>query len=156
MLKVGDRSPLNTTVLDSAGRAVALKGLLGKRVLVYFYPKDGTTGCTKEACNIRDWRDEIQKRGVKIVGVSKDSPTSHQKFVKKYKLNFTLWSDPEHKLMDAFGVWQKKKFMGREYMGTVRSSFAVDSAGKVIHVWEKVTPDNHGEEIFNFFKGLKT
>lgn len=152
MLKIGDKAPAAVKVLDSGGEPVSLAGLRGKRVLLYFYPKDNTPGCTKEACSIRDWRNELRKLGVEIIGVSKDSPKSHQGFIGKYKLNFSLWSDPDHKLMEAFGTWQKKKFMGRAYTGTTRSSFAIDPRGRVIHVWEKVTPDNHGEEIYTFFK----
>ena len=156
MLRVGDKAPLNIKVLDSAGKQVSLADYRGRNVVLYFYPKDDTTGCTKEACSIRDWRDELRKLGAEVIGVSKDSPKSHRKFIEKYKLNFTLWSDEEHALIEAFGAWQKKKFMGREYMGTVRSTFAIDTAGKIINVWEKVTPDEHGQEMFNFFKALKS
>lgn len=152
MLQVGDKAPTAVTILDSDGKSVSLAGLRGKYVIVYFYPRDNTPGCTKEACSIRDWRDELKKLGVEVIGVSKDSPKSHQGFSGKFKLNFSLWADPEHKLMEAFGAWQKKKFMGRAYMGTTRSTFAIDPRGRVIHVWEKVTPDGHGEEIYNFFK----
>ena len=156
MLKKGDKAPFSVKVRDSEGNMISLKDLLGSWVVLYFYPKDDTPGCTKEACSIRDWKSDIAQLGAKVIGVSKDTPASHLKFIKKYQLNFILWSDEEHKLMEAFGVWQKKKFMGREYMGTVRSTFAIDPKGTIIHVWEKVTPDNHGEEIYNYFKNLKT
>ena len=152
MLKRGDKAPTAVNVLDSDGKRISLAGLLGRYVVVYFYPKDNTSGCTKEACSIRDWRDELKKLGVEVVGVSKDSPKSHQGFSGKYKLNFSLWSDSDHKLMEAFGTWQKKKFMGREYKGATRSTFAIDPKGTIIRVWEKVTPDGHGEEIYRFFK----
>lgn len=155
MLTAGDKAPTAVKVLDSDGKSVSLAGLLGKRAVVYFYPKDNTPGCTKEACSIRDWRNELTKIGVEVIGVSKDAPRSHQGFTEKYKLNFSLWSDPNHKLMEAFGTWQKKKFMGREYMGTTRSTFAIDPKGKILYVWEKVTPDGHGEEIYTFFKQNK-
>ena len=154
MLGKGDKAPTHIKVLDSSGKQVSLADFGGKRVALYFYPKDDTAGCTKEACSIRDWRDELGKIDVEVIGVSKDAPKSHQKFIEKYGLNFTLWSDEERKLMEAFGVWQKKKFMGREYMGTVRQTFAIDRDGKIIRVWEKVTPDGHGEEIYNFFREL--
>lgn len=152
MLKIGDKAPLRIKLLDSTGKEVSLTDVLGKYAVVYFYPKDDTTGCTKEACSIRDYRVEIKKLGVEVIGISKDSPESHQKFIKKYHLNFTLWSDQEHALMEAFGVWQEKKFMGRVYMGTVRSTFVIDPKGKIVHVWEKVAPDQHGEELLNFLK----
>ena len=155
MLKVGDRAPRGIAVLDSGGKTVFLSDLLGKPLILYFYPKDGTTGCTKEACSIRDWRDDIRKLGAEVLGVSKDSSASHQQFSTKHKLNFSLWSDPNHKLMDAFGTWQKKKFMGREYMGTTRSTFLLDPKGKILHVWEQATPASHGEEIYTVLKEMK-
>ena len=153
MLKTGDKAPTKIKILDSEGRSVSLADLADKYVVLYFYPKDDTPGCTKEACSIRDWKDDLKRLGVEIVGVSKDAPASHQKFTEKYKLNFKLWSDQKHELMSAFGTWQKKNFMGREYMGTTRSTFALDPKGKIINVWPKVTPENHGEEIYEFMNG---
>ena len=155
MLEKGDKVPLSISLKNAEGEKVCLKESLGKYVVIYFYPKDDTPGCTKEACSIRDLRGEIKKLGAEVIGVSKDSPTSHKKFINKYKLNFTLWSDENLELMKVFGVWQKKKFMGREYMGTVRATFVIDKKGKIIKVWEKVTPDKHGEEIVEFLKSLK-
>ena len=137
-------------VLDGKGQTVRLKERLGKPVVIYFYPKDDTPGCTKESCSIRDVKEEFDMLGVSVIGVSKDSSTLHQKFIAKYKLPFELWSDSEHKLMEAFGVWQKKKFMGREYMGTARSTFFLDQEGIIRKVWEKATPEQHGEEILDF------
>ena len=145
---------LNIKVENSMGATVRLADLAGKYVVLYFYPKDDTPGCTKEACSIRDWRDEIRKLGAEIIGVSKDSPQSHQKFIVKHKLNFTLWSDTEHKLIEAFGVWKEKKFMGRTYMSTARSTFVLDPEGDIVKTWEDVTPDGHGEEIYDFLKGM--
>ncbi len=149
MLIIGDKAPLDVIVEDSNGQAVSLRNYLGKMIVLYFYPKDDTPGCTKEACSIRDWRAEITKRRVEVIGVSKDSPASHKKFIQQYNLNFTLWSDHDHKLMEAFGTWQEKSFMGRKYMGTTRSTFLVDPKGIITMVWEKVTPDDHGKEILD-------
>ncbi|MBX4211281.1 MAG: thioredoxin-dependent thiol peroxidase [Candidatus Yanofskybacteria bacterium] len=154
MLIIGDKAPLTTKIQDSDGNSVSLADRLGKPVVLYFYPKDDTPGCTKEACSFRDWNKDIQKLGVHVIGVSKDSPASHQKFAKKYHLNFELWSDQEHKLMEAFGTWQEKKFMGRKYMGTTRSTFVLDSKGKILKVWEKVNPLEHGKEIYEFLETL--
>ncbi len=152
MLQQKDKVPINIKIEGENGKSVSLKDYLGKYAVLYFYPKDDTPGCTKEACSFRDWNADIKKLGAVIVGVSKDLPDSHQKFTKKYKINFQLWSDKDHKLMDAFGVWQKKKFMGREYFGTIRSTFIIDPKGKIIKVWEKVEPLNHAQEVFEFLK----
>jgi peroxiredoxin Q/BCP len=155
LLKAGNRAPLSVSIVDSNEKEVSLKDYLGKWVVLYFYPKDDTPGCTKEACSIRDIRGDIKKTGADVIGVSKDSPKSHLKFIDKYKLNFTLWSDPEHKLMEAFGSWQEKKFMGRTYMGTLRTTFIIDPQGTIAHVFEKVTPDTHGDDILAVLKDLK-
>ena len=155
MLKLKDKAPLNIKIEDERGKPVSLKDFLGQYAVLYFYPKDDTPGCMKEACSFRDWNADIKKLGVKIIGVSKDSPVSHQKFTKKYKLNFPLWSDKNHKLMDAFGTWQKKKFMGKEYFGTARSTFIIDPKGKILKVWKKVEPLNHGQEVYEFLNLLR-
>lgn len=155
MLQVGDQAPLDIFVEDQDGSAVSLQDYLGKFVVVYFYPKDDTPGCTKEACEFRDGMGSFEKLDVPVIGVSKDSPSQHQKFIAKYDLSFQLWSDPDHELQDAFGVWQKKKFMGKEFMGTVRSTFIVDPEGMVVKVWEKVTPAGHADEVEKALKKLK-
>lgn len=155
LLKAGSKAP-SVSVLDSDGNKVSLKDFLGKWVVLYFYPKDDTPGCTKEACSIRDIRAEIKKAGAEVIGVSKDSPKSHLKFIDKYKLNFTLWSDEDHKLIEAFGSWQEKKFMGRTYMGTLRTTFIIDPKGKIVHVFEKVTPDTHGDDILAALKSIRS
>jgi peroxiredoxin Q/BCP len=155
MLSTGQKVPLTIKVVDSDGTSVSLQDLLSQWVVLYFYPKDDTPGCTKEACSIRDVRTELKKKKVVVVGVSKDSPKSHQKFIDKYKLNFTLWSDEEHKLQEAFGVWQKKKFMGREYMGTIRATFIINPEGKIAYVFESVTVDGHGEAILEKLEELQ-
>ena len=131
MLKVGDKAPV-IEVKDINNEKVSLADLSDQYVVLYFYPKDDTPGCTKEACSFRDWNAELKKLGVKVVGVSKDSVTSHKKFIEKYELNFDLWSDEDHQLIEAFGAWQKKSMMGKEYMGTVRSTFVIDPKGIIL------------------------
>lgn len=150
MLEVNQNAPLTIPVVDMNGKKVSLGDFSGDYVVVYFYPKDSTPGCTKEACSFRDYTSELSKLGVKVVGISKDSSASHQKFIEKNKLNFPLWSDSEHQLMEAFGVWEKKSFMGKEYMGTTRSTFVLDPKGKIIKVWPQVKPLNHAEEVWQF------
>ena len=153
MLKVGDKAPV-IEVKDINNENVSLADLSGQYVVLYFYPKDDTPGCTKEACSFRDWNAELKKLGVKVVGVSKDSVTSHKKFIEKYELNFDLWSDEDHQLIEAFGAWQKKSMMGKEYMGTVRSTFVIDPKGIILRVWDKVNPPEHGQEIRDFIKEI--
>ena len=152
MLQPPHPAPLKITVLDENSQETTLKSLLGKHVVLYFYPKDNTPGCTKEACSFRDFNQDIQKLGAVVIGVSKDNHKSHQKFAQKFNLNFPLWSDPDHKLMEAFGAWGEKKFMGKTYMGTIRSTFVIDPKGKIIKVWEKVKPAEHAQEIIEFLK----
>ena len=153
MLKVGDKAPV-IEVKDINNENVSLADLSGQYVVLYFYPKDDTPGCTKEACSFRDWNAELKKLGVKVVGGSKDSVTSHKKFVDKYSLNFDLWSDEDHQLIEAFGAWQKKSMMGQEYMGTVRSTFVIDPKGVILRVWDQVNPPEHGQEIHDFIKEI--
>lgn len=154
MKKVGEKAPLNVKVINLDGADFSLQSVLGNWVVVYFYPKDDTPGCTTEACSIRDLHQELKDLGVMVYGVSKDSVKSHLKFKDKYKLNFELLSDEDHKLMEGFGVWGERKFMGRTYMGTSRSTFLINPEGVIVEVWEKVTPANHGEEIVDRVKEL--
>lgn len=121
----------------------------GKWLLVYFYPKDDTPGCTKEACNFRDGINELTKRGVEIVGISKDSVSSHKKFADKYKLNFTILSDPDHLVIEAYGAWGEKKFMGREFTGTKRNSYLIDPNGEIVKEYDSVNPLSHFSDILN-------
>jgi peroxiredoxin Q/BCP len=151
MLKENDKAPL-TVVKDMEGKDVSLASYAGKTVVLYFYPKDNTTGCTIEAQQFRDYMKDIAKLGAVVVGVSKDSEESHKKFTEKYDLNFPLWSDPDHALMDAFGVWQLKKMAGREYMGTVRTTFIIDPKGKITRVFPSVTPKQHGKEVYEYLR----
>jgi peroxiredoxin Q/BCP len=132
---------------DSQGEARALKDFLGKWVALYFYPKDDTPGCTKEACSFRDNYSRLKRAGIVVLGVSVDPVKKHAKFAEKYSLPFTLLSDEEKTVVERYGVWRKKKFMGREYMGTMRTTFLIDPAGKIAKIYENVNPDAHAKEI---------
>ncbi len=144
--RVGDKAP-PFSLPDQAGTIRSLGDYAGKWILLYFYPKDDTPGCTKEACALRDSFTEYRKAGVIVLGASVDSEKSHAKFAEKFQLPFTLLSDAEKKLVNAYGVWAKKKFMGREYMGTLRNSFLIGPDGKIAKIYEGVKPDLHAEEV---------
>lgn len=155
MLQPHDPAPLDITIKDENDQPVSLRSLLGNCVVLYFYPRDNTPGCTTEACSFRDINAELaDKYNAKVIGVSKDSVASHQKFKEKHQLNFPLWSDPEHKLLEAFGSWQEKKNYGKIYMGIVRSTFIIDPEGTIIKTWEKVSPKTHDQEVMQFFEQL--
>ena len=143
---VGDTAPDFTAVTDS-GASVKLSDYRGKRVVLYFYPKDNTSGCTTEACNFRDNLPKFGKLDVPVFGISPQDAKSHNKFRGKFSLNFPLLADVDHKVADAFGLWVKKKFMGREYMGVQRSTFIVGADGRIEKVWEQVKPEGHAEEV---------
>lgn len=150
MLKPGNTAPSFTTK-DGAGHTVKLKDFKGQKVVLYFYPKDDTPGCTKEACSFRDDFATFKKRGINVLGVSPDSEASHKKFADKYKLPFTLLSDPDHAIAEAYGTYGQKKFMGRTYMGILRTTFLIDEKGKIKKVFEKVKPDEHSREVLEAF-----
>lgn len=150
MIKEGTVAP-KFAAKDANGETVRLKDLRGQRVVLYFYPKDDTPGCTKEACSFRDAFADFKKRDIKVLGVSPDGEASHKKFVGKYKLPFTLLSDPDHSIADAYGVYGEKKFMGRTYLGVKRMTFLIDEKGKVKKVFEKVKPDEHAKEVLEAF-----
>lgn len=154
MLEAGDKAPMKVRVEDASGNAVSLADYAGSTVVLYFYPKDDTPGCTIEARQFQDYSSRFKKLGVTVIGVSKDSGISHQKFAKKYDLSFPLWSDPDHKLMEAFGTWQLKKMMGREYMGTVRATFIIGGTGVIQKVFPNVTPKEHGNEVYQALQEL--
>lgn len=135
------------TLTDSSGKKHTLSNYKGSYVLLYFYPKDDTAGCTKEACSIRDNYPHFGKLGITVFGISADSEASHKKFEDKYKLPFTLLSDPDHEVCELYGAWGLKKMMGKEYMGINRKSFLINAYGKVVKVYEKVVPDVHAEEV---------
>lgn len=146
MLKENDIAP-DFTLQDQDGDPHKLSEYRGQRVLLYFYPKDDTPGCTKEACTIRDGLPDFEKLNTKVLGVSVDTIESHKKFAEKYKLPFTLLADPEKKVVKLYGVWGKKKFMGREYEGTLRTSFLISPDGKIAKVYEDVKPAEHAQEV---------
>lgn len=150
MRKEGTAAP-DFTAKDANGETVRLKDLRGEKVVLYFYPRDDTPGCTKEACSFRDDFSKFKKRGIKVIGVSTDSEASHKKFSAKYKLPFTLLADPDHSIADAYGVYGEKKFMGRTYMGVKRITFLIDEKGKIKKVFEKVKPDEHAGEVLEAF-----
>lgn len=150
MLKVGQMAPLDIDVFDMDENITTLRQFLGKKIILYFYPKDNTPGCTKEACDFRDSNSDIEKLGAKIIGVSADSINSHSKFLKKYKLQFELLSDSDNKLSKAFGVWGKKSALGKIGLGLTRATFILDEGGKIIKVWPKVNVDGHTEEVVQF------
>ena len=146
MLNIGDRAP-NFTLNDKDGKPVSLSDFLGKKVVLYFYPKDNTPGCTKQACAFAGLYREFQNRGVEVIGVSKDSVASHVKFADKYNLPFVLLSDPELEAINAYGVWQEKKMCGKLSMGVVRTTFIIDEGGNIAKIMPKVKPDTNAEEI---------
>lgn len=150
MIKEGTAAP-DFTATNTNGDTVRLKDLRGKKVVLYFYPKDDTPGCTKEACSFRDAFSDFTKQGIEVIGVSTDSEASHQKFTAKYKLPFTLLADTDHSIADAYGVYGEKKFMGRTYMGVKRMTFLIDEKGKVKKVFEKVKPEEHAQEVLASF-----
>lgn len=139
---------------DQNGKEHSLSDYLGKWVLVYFYPKDDTPGCTKEACMIRDNYPDFKKLKMVVLGISVDPVKSHDKFAKKYDLPFTLLADEKKEVVKKYGVWGKKKFMGREYLGTFRTSFLIDPMGLIVKIYENVKPELHAEQILNDFKSL--
>lgn len=146
MLKIGDKAP-EFSLPSSDGNEVSLKGLRGKKVVLYFYPKDDTPGCTTEACSFSENLASVKKKGAVVFGVSADSVKSHQRFAEKYGLSFPLLSDENKAVIKAYGVWKEKSFMGRTYMGIERTTFIVDRDGKIAHIFPKVKVSGHTEQI---------
>jgi len=146
MLSVGATAP-DFSLPSTSGDVVSLKNLRGKKVVLYFYPKDDTPGCTKEACSFRDDLTRIKRKGALVFGVSADSIPSHQKFIEKYELNFPLLSDESKEMLKAYGVWQQKSFMGKKYLGIVRTTYIIDEEGRVAHVFPNVKVEGHTEEV---------
>ena len=140
------------SLLDQFNQLHNLVDYRGKWLIVYFYPKDDTPGCTKEACSFRDNFKALQEKGIVIIGISKDSPASHKKFAEKYHLDFTLLSDPELAAIKAYGAWGPKKFMGREFLGTLRKTFLINPAGEIVKEYANVSPEHHAEEILHDFE----
>ena len=146
MLNIGDRAP-DFTLKDKNGKDVTLSDFKGKRVVLYFYPKDNTPGCTRQACAFAGAYAEFQKRGVEVIGISRDSVESHIKFAEKYNLPFRILSDPTLDVINAYGVWQEKKLYGKVSFGVVRTTFIIDENGIVTKVMPKVKPDTNAAEI---------
>jgi peroxiredoxin Q/BCP len=149
-LKEGNKAP-DFKVPDADGKIVRLKDLKGKKVVLYFYPKDDTPGCTKEACAFRDSFSKFKRRGIEVLGVSLDNEKSHQKFAKKFDLPFRLLADTDRAVSEKYGTYGKKKFMGREYMGVNRMTFLIDEKGKIKKIYQKVKPEEHAEEVLAAF-----
>lgn len=153
-METGEKIPRILGV-DAEGRTVKASDFEGRPLIIYFYPKDNTPGCTAEACSIRDDYEQLTARGYVVIGISKDSPASHLKFIAKHNLNFILLSDESTEVDQAFGVWQKKKMAGREYMGTVRTTFITDAAHNVVAVIRKVDTKNAGAQLLEVIDSLK-
>ena len=146
MLKIGDRMP-DFEVVDQDGKTVRSADLIGKKTIIYFYPKDNTSGCTAEACNLRDNHEALIARGYNVIGVSKDSAASHKKFAQKHELPFTLLADTSTQMLQAFGAWGEKKMYGKTVMGTIRRTFIFDADGVLERIIEKVDTKNHASQI---------
>ena len=145
-LKEGDVAPAFSAKANG-GADVSLSDFKGRNVILYFYPKDDTPGCTKEACNFRDHYGEFTKHGAVVLGVSSDAVKSHDKFAAKFKLPFTLLSDEDHQIVEAYGVWGEKTFMGRKYQGTHRVTFLIGPDGRIRRIWPQVKPEEHAAEV---------
>lgn len=152
MLAEGTKAPL-FTLADQDGSNVSLSDFRGQKVVLYFYPKDNTPGCTKEACSIRDNMPDFSRLNVKILGVSRDSGESHRKFIEKQNLNFTLLSDPGHQVMEEYGAWGEKTLYGKKSMGVIRSTFVINEDGVIEKVYKKVNTATHGEDLKKYFEG---
>lgn len=152
MLEVKDKAP-NFELEGRDGTVVQLSNFLGKKVVVYFYPKDNTPGCTRQACAFASVFQEYEDLGVKVIGISKDSLSSHNNFAQKYELPFILLSDPDRKAIEAFGVWQEKKMYGKVSMGVVRSTFLIDEEGYIEKIWKKAKPDTNAQDILDYLRG---
>lgn len=150
-MEIGQKIP-EVLGVDSEGRTVTADEFAGTPLIIYFYPKDNTSGCTAEACSIRDDFSRLKDLGYKVIGISKDSPASHVKFADKYQLPFLLLSDASTEVNQAFGVWQKKKMAGREYMGTVRTTFITDKDHVVRHIIKKVDTKNAGTQLLEIIE----
>ncbi len=145
-LIAGTKAP-NFSLVANDGKKYSLNDFKGKKVVLYFYPKDDTSGCTAEACSFRDNLSSIKKKGAVILGVSPDGLKSHEKFVSKYDLNFPILSDESKAMLEEYGVWQEKSMYGRKYMGVVRTTYIIDETGKISHIFLKVKVDGHTEEV---------
>ena len=152
MLEIGTKAP-DFTLHDKDGIPVSLSDFLGKKVVLYFYPKDNTPGCTRQACAFAAAYEGFKSQNIAVIGISKDSAASHQKFAQKYDLPFILLSDPELQAIGAYGVWQEKKLYGKVSMGVVRTSFVIDEQGNIEKIMPKVKPDTNAAEILRYLAG---
>ena len=152
-LSVGSQAPI-FTLFNQQEQPVSLNDFRGKKVLVYFYPKALTPGCTTQACGLRDSKSELDELGLVVLGISPDTPKKLAQFIEKKALNFTLLSDPDHKIAEKFGVWGEKKFMGKTYDGIHRISFLIDENGKIIHVFDKFKTKEHHQIIVDYLRSL--
>jgi len=150
-LKVGDKAPLFEGI-DQNGETLQLRALQGKKVVLYFYPKDNTPGCTAEACNLRDHHDLLKEKGFVVLGVSADTQKKHSNFIEKYDLPFQLIADTEREIIESYGAWGLKKFMGREFEGIIRKTFVIDKQGKIDQIIEKVKTKAHAEQILEAYE----
>src|SRR3989344_5755606 len=153
-LKIGDSAP-DFSLPDSEGKKISLKDFRGKKVALYFSPKDDTPGCTKEACSVRDNFAGLKKAGIVVIGVSIDNEESHKKFVEKYKLPHILLADKNKEVVEKYGVWGEKNMYGKKYMGTLRKTFLIDEEGKIVHIFNKVDTEGHAKEILDKFEELE-
>lgn len=151
MLKEGDKAP-DFTAKDDNGNNISLKDFRGKKIVLYFYPKDNTSGCTKEACSFRDNMTRVKRKGSVVLGVSPDSEKSHTKFKEKFELNFPLIVDEDKKIVNAYGVWQEKSLYGRKFMGVVRTTFIIDENGKIAKIFPKVKVEGHVDQVLEALK----
>lgn len=151
MLTVGTKAP-DFTLLDKEGNTVSLSDFFGKKIVLYFYPKDNTPGCTKQACAFASAYDDFKSKDITVIGISKDSVASHKKFAEKYSLPFVLLSDPELVAIKAYDVWQEKKMCGKVGMGVVRTTFIIDENGNIEKIMPKVKPDTNAQEILEYLK----
>ena len=145
-LKIGDKAP-EINAIDQDGNSITLDNYKGKKVILYFYPKDNTPGCTVESCNLRDNYNDLKSKGFDVIGVSADSEQSHQKFIKRFSLPFSLIADTDKKVLNDYGVWGEKKFMGRTYMGIHRNTFLISETGIIEDIIKKVKTKNHAQQI---------
>ena len=152
-LKVGDKAPA-FSLKNTAGETVKLSDYQGEKVVLYFYPKDDTPGCTKEACGFRDDHAVLQQRGIEVIGVSADGQASHQKFTEKYALPFSLLSDTDHAVMEKYGAWGEKNMYGKIVQGVLRSTFVIDEQGKIAHIFRKVKTDTHSQDVLKVIEAL--
>lgn len=154
MLEVGTKAP-NFTLMDKEEKPVSLSDFTGKRVVLYFYPKDNTLGCSRQACAFKESYDDLRSKDIAVIGISKDSTKSHVKFAEKYDLPFILLSDPELQAIQGYDVWQEKKLYGKVSMGVVRTTYIIDENGLIEKVFPKVKPDTNAQEILEYLETVK-